>query len=60
MSQSQFAEDNDNPNTDCEMPQCVGSPEDETKAVRDPSDNVVEMCESCLDDGWRGVVDVLE
>lgn len=60
MSQSQFADDNDNPNPDCEMPQCVGSPKDETKAVRDPSENVVEMCESCLDDGWRGVVDVLE
>ena len=47
-------------NADCEMPECVGSPEDNTKAVRDPSNSLVEMCESCLDDGWRGVVEVLE
>ena len=45
---------------DCEMPECVGSYDDEAKAVRDPSDNLVEMCESCLDDGWRDVVEVLE
>ena len=42
------------------MPECVGSYDDEAKAVRDPSDNLVEMCESCLDDGWRDVVEVLE
>lgn len=60
MSRSQFADDNDNPNPDCEMPQCVGSPEDETKATRDPSETVVEICESCLDDGLREAVDVLE
>jgi len=48
------------PNPDCEMPDCVGSPDDDTKPVRDPSNSLVEMCEGCLGDGWRGVVEVLE
>lgn len=43
----------------CEMPECVGASDAETHAVRDPSDEVLEMCDSCLDDGWRAVVEVL-
>lgn len=49
-----------NSNPKCEMPECVGSRDDDTHAVRDPSDELLEMCDSCLDDGWRGVVEVLD
>ena len=45
---------------DCEMPECVGSQDDETKAARDPSGALLDICESCLDDGWAEVVEVLE
>ena len=44
----------------CDMPDCVGVPDDTTKACRDPSGELVEMCESCLNDGWRSVVEVIE
>lgn len=44
----------------CDMPECVGEPSDDTKAVRDPEGELLEMCESCLNDGWRGVVEVLD
>lgn len=61
MSETSSGEEQQNEQCpDCEMPECVGSPDDETRAVRDPSDNLLEMCESCLDDGWRGAVEVLE
>lgn len=49
-----------NRNPVCEMPDCVGSKDDDTHAVRDPSDELLEMCDSCLDDGWRAVVEVLD
>lgn len=44
----------------CEMPECVGNRDDDSKAVRDPSGELLEMCDSCLDDGWHAVVEVLE
>ena len=40
------------------MPECVGG--SELKACRDPSGDLVEMCDGCLDDGWRAVVTVVE
>ena len=46
--------------SNCDMPECVGSGSDDVKAVRDPSGEVLEMCESCLDDGWAANVTVLE
>lgn len=49
-----------NRNPDCGMPDCSGTRDDDTHAVRDPEDNVLEMCDGCLDDGWRGVVEVLD
>lgn len=45
---------------DCDMPECVGSAGDESHEVRDPEGTVLEMCDGCLDDGWRGVVEVLD
>jgi hypothetical protein len=60
MSQAEDTTPDDEPNPDCEMPNCVGSTEDETKAARDPSENVIDICESCLADGWGSVVEVLE
>lgn len=47
-------------NPRCEMPYCEGTPDDETHAVRDPSGELLEMCDGCLDDGWRGTVEVLD
>lgn len=44
----------------CEMPDCVGTEDDDTHAVRDPSETLLEICEGCLDDGWRAVVEVLD
>lgn len=45
----------------CDMPECEGNcAKDDHKAVRDPEDELLEMCEDCLDDGWRGLVEVLD
>jgi len=44
----------------CDMPECVGEPGDEKRAVRDPSGELLELCDGCLDDGWRQVVEVIE
>jgi hypothetical protein len=44
----------------CDMPDCVGVPGDEKHAVRDPEGEVLEMCDGCLNDGWRAVVEVLD
>jgi hypothetical protein len=41
------------------MPECVGSSADETRLVEDPTGDLLSVCESCLDDGWRAVVEVL-
>lgn len=47
-------------NPNCDMPECIGSTEDKSKAVRDPDGTLLEMCESCLADGWQQVVTVVE
>ena len=44
---------------ECEMPECKGSKEDQLRAVADPSDNLLKMCQSCLDEGWKGNVEIL-
>ena len=58
MSEQSEAEIDRNPN--CEMPDCDGECDGETHAARDPSGELVEMCDYCLDDGWRVVVEVLD
>lgn len=47
-------------NPRCDMPECIGSPDDDAHAVRDPSGELLEMCDSCLDDGWGACVEVLD
>ena len=47
-------------NLDCEMPECVGGPSDETYVCKNPGDEPLTICESCLDTGWGGVVEVLD
>lgn len=44
----------------CDMPECESSPEQDTHAVRDPDGNLLEMCDGCLNDGWRAAVEVLD
>ena len=56
--QSEAAVDRSNPR--CDMPECWGTSDDETHAARDPSDELLEICDSCLNEGWRGVVEVLD
>jgi len=58
-AESQEGEQQNEGHPDCEMPRCLGSPDDELKAVRDPSHDLVEMCEGCIDAGW-GVGEVVE
>jgi hypothetical protein len=43
----------------CFMPECIGTMEDELRTVRDDG-KTIYMCESCLDDGWRMHVEVLD
>lgn len=50
----------DDGHPDCEMPDCDGSEGDETHAVRDPSGELLEMCNGCLNAGWSGAVEVLD
>lgn len=49
-----------NRHPDCEMPDCDGNRDDETHAVRDPEGDLLEMCDGCLDVGWRANVEVLD
>lgn len=45
----------------CEMPECKGEhTKDEHHAVRDPDGDLLEMCDGCLDEGWRQGVEVLD
>jgi hypothetical protein len=48
------------PNKDCDMPECVGENSTETRAARGPSGELIEICAECLNDGWFGVVEVVE
>lgn len=47
-------------NGSCDMPQCVGTDKHRTHAVRGPSEDVLEMCDACLNSGWRANVEVLD
>jgi|GEM_PF-6640458 len=60
MSDSETGVAQTNSHPDCEMPECVGSPDDETHIVKDPSGEPLTMCEGCLNDGWRAAVEVLD
>jgi hypothetical protein len=42
------------------MPECEGDGSDEVMAVRGPSGDLMEMCQTCLNDGWDAVVEVLD
>lgn len=43
------------------MPECDENHSKENHhAVRGPSGELMEMCEGCLDEGWRQVVEVLD
>lgn len=44
----------------CEMPDCSHGPGRDVHAVRDPEGNLLDMCDGCLNDGWRGIVEVLD
>jgi len=44
----------------CEMPECVGDGTEEVVAARGPSDNLIQICQACLNDGWSANVEVLE
>lgn len=48
------------PNPDCDMPECVGTREDDVHAARDPSGELLEICDGCLNDGWRAAVELLD
>lgn len=43
----------------CDMPECVGSLDDETHAAQGPGGDVLSICDGCLADGWGEVVEVL-
>lgn len=45
----------------CDMPLCSHSKERDTHAVRTEEEGkLMEMCDGCLDDGWKMNVTVLD
>jgi len=43
------------------MPECSGDKHsDDVHAARDPSEELLEICDDCLSDGWNAHVEVLD
>jgi len=58
-TEQQEVADNDR-HPDCEMPYCIGSPENDTQKVKDPSENIITMCKPCYNSEWGMVVEKIK
>ena len=47
-------------NQNCDMPECTGDLESEVHAVRGPGNELLEVCNECLEEGWKQVVELLD